>query len=98
MNDLASEYANASFTIIGICGSTNADAWHDYIDEPHMQWPQCLGRDISVARLFHARGVPNFFLIDKNGFIVYHWAGWDDSMSGELEKLIGRNLARPSQQ
>ncbi|HET9176832.1 MAG TPA: TlpA disulfide reductase family protein [Terriglobia bacterium] len=36
MNDLASEYANASFTIIGICGGKDSDAWRNYIEEHHM--------------------------------------------------------------
>lgn len=98
MNDLASEYANASFTIIGICGGKDSDAWHNYIENHHMQWPQYLDSDLRVGRLFEAHGVPNFFLIDKNGYIAYHWIGWDDSMSGKVEKLIDRALAEPRQQ
>jgi cytochrome c biogenesis protein CcmG/thiol:disulfide interchange protein DsbE len=98
MNVLASEYANASFTIIGICGGKNVDTWHNYIEEHQMRWPQYLDRDLRMAYLFRARGVPNFFLIDKNGAIVYHQAGWDDSMAGELEKLIDRTLARSARQ
>ncbi len=98
MNDLASEYANAPFTIIGICDGKDADAWHRYIQEHQMQWPQYLDRDLTMAHLFYARGVPNFFLIDKHGYIVAHWAGWDDSMAGQVEKLIDRTMARSGQQ
>jgi peroxiredoxin len=98
MNDLASEYSNAAFTIIGICGGRDSDAWHNYIEEHRMQWPQYLDQDARMGRLFGARGVPNFFLIDKNGYIVDHWVGWDDSMASQVEKLIDRTLDERGQQ
>lgn len=96
MNDLANEYANASFTIIGICGSKDTETWHNYIQEHHMRWPQYFDADLSMTHLFQAHGVPNFFLIDKNGFIVYHQAGWDNSTETRLENLIDKTLARPT--
>ncbi|MEJ2009162.1 MAG: TlpA disulfide reductase family protein [Acidobacteriota bacterium] len=95
MNDLASEYANAEFTLLGICGSKDPNAWHNYIQQHHMQWPQYMDRDLRMAHLFGAHGVPNFFLIDKDGYLVAHWEGWDDSMAGQVEKLIDHTLARP---
>ena len=98
MVDLASEYANSSFTMIGISGDKDADAWWTYIEEHQMQWPQYLDRDHRVARLFRARGVPNFFLIDQNGAIVYHQTGWDDSSADRLEQLIDHTLAGSGQQ
>ncbi len=97
MNDLANEYANASFTIIGICGSKDTDSWHTYINDHRMDWPQYFDVNLRMAHLFGARGVPNFFLIDKNGYVVYHQVGWDDSMPNELEKVIDRALDEPSQ-
>jgi cytochrome c biogenesis protein CcmG/thiol:disulfide interchange protein DsbE len=97
MNDLANEYANASFTIIGICGSKDTDSWHTYIDDHRMDWPQSFDANRKMAYLFGARGVPNFFLIDKDGYVVYHQMGWDDSMPSELEKVIDRALKEPSQ-
>ena len=62
-----------------------------------MNWPQYFDLNLSMAYLFGARGVPNFFLIDKNGYVVYHQAGWDNSMPSELEKVIDRALGEPSQ-
>ena len=97
MNDLANEYANASLTIIGICGSKDTDSWHTYIDDHRMDWPQYFDANRKMAYLFGARGVPNFFLIDKDGYVVYHQMGWDDSMPSELEKVIDRALKEPSQ-
>ena len=97
MNDLANEYANASFTMIGICGSKDTDSWHTYIDDHRMDWPQYFDANRRMAYLFGASGVPNFFLIDRNGYVVYHQVGWDDSMPSELEKVIDRALDEPSQ-
>lgn len=95
INEYASEYANAPFTIIGICGSKDPDAWHKYIDQHQLRWPQYLDRDLRMAHLFQAHGVPNFFLIDKDGDLVAHWVGWDDSLTHKVEKLIDHTLAMP---
>ncbi len=97
MNELASEYANAPFTLLGICRGKDQNAWRNYIDDHHLRWPQYLDRDLRMAHLFQAQGVPNFFLIDKNGYIVAHWVGWDNSIAPGLEKLIDRTLGEPGQ-
>ena len=98
MNALADEYSNAQFTLLGVCGSNDPAAWHDYIGQHHLRWPQYLDKGHQMAHLFGARGVPNFFLIDKDGNIVAHWAGWDDSLTGQVGKLIDHTLAAPRRQ
>ncbi|MGA8182444.1 MAG: TlpA disulfide reductase family protein, partial [Terriglobia bacterium] len=98
MNEFASEYANAPFTLLGICGSKDPDAWHNYIEQHQLRWPQYLDRGLHMAHLFQAHGVPNFFLIDKDGYLVAHWVGWDDSLTNRVEKLIDHTLAMPRRQ
>jgi thiol-disulfide isomerase/thioredoxin len=95
INEFAGEYANAPFTTIGICGSKDPNAWQNYIQQHQLQWPQYLDRDLRMAHLFQAHGVPNFFLIDKDGYLVAHWVGWDDSLTHRVEKLIDHTLAMP---
>lgn len=98
MADLASEYANAPFTMIGICREKDADAWRRYIRKHDMPWPQYLDRDRTITHLFRARGVPNFVLIDKSGGIVLHIPGWADAVPDMLEKKIDQVLHEPDQQ
>lgn len=98
MNNLAGEYANAEFIILGICGSKDTATWHDYIQQHQLKWPQYWDKDLSMEHLFGAHGVPNFFLIDKDGYLVAHWVGWDDSLTGPMEKLIDHTLAQPRRQ
>jgi thiol-disulfide isomerase/thioredoxin len=98
MNEYANEYANAPFTIIGICGGKDPNGWHNYIQEHQLRWPQYLDSDLRMAHLFDAHGVPNFFLIDKDGYIVAQWAGWDDSLTHKVEKMIDHTLDMPRQQ
>lgn len=95
MNNLANEYANSEVTFLGICGSKDAPTWRDYIQQHQLQWPQYFDKDQGMERLFGARGIPNFFLIDKDGYLVAHWVGWDDSLTGRVEKLIDHTLAQP---
>ena len=95
MNTFASEYANAPFTLLGICGSKDPTTWHNYIQQHHLQWPQYFDKDLRMARLFDAGDVPNFFLVDKDGYLVAHWVGWDNSLTDHLEKLIDHTLAKP---
>ena len=98
MVSLSNEYANSSFTMIGISGDKDADAWRNYVEDHQMQWPQYLDRGHRIANLFGARGVPNFFLIDKNGDVVFHVRGWGDSLAGLLERRIDQALNEPDQQ
>lgn len=98
MNALADEYSNAQFTLLGVCGSKDPAAWHDYIAQHHLRWPQYLDKGLQMAHLFGAHGVPNFFLVDKDGYLVAHWVGWDDSLTGQVGKLIDHTLARPRRQ
>ncbi|HXH51594.1 MAG TPA: redoxin domain-containing protein [Terriglobia bacterium] len=98
MNEYANEYANAPFTMLGICGGKDASAWHDYIEQHQLRWPQYLDSNLRMARLFDAHGVPNFFLIDKDGYLVAHWVGWDDSLTNQVEKMIDHALDQPRQQ
>ena len=98
MNAFASKYASAPFTLLGICGSKDPNAWRKYVQEHQLRWPQYLDRGLRMAHLFGADGVPNFFLIDKDGYLVAHWVGWDDSLTKRVQKLIDRTLARPRRQ
>jgi thiol-disulfide isomerase/thioredoxin len=98
MNNLAIEYANTEFTLLGICGSKDLETWHDYIQQHQLQWPQYWDKDLQMEHLFGAHGVPNFFLIDKDGYLVAHWVGWDDSLTGRVQKLIDHTLAQPRRQ
>jgi thiol-disulfide isomerase/thioredoxin len=98
MNEYADEYSNAPFTMLGICGGKDPDAWHDYIQEHQLRWPQYLDGDLRMARLFDAHGVPNFFLIDKDGYLMAHWVGWDESLTDKVEKMIDHALDQPRQQ
>lgn len=95
MNEFASQYANAPFTLLGICGSKDPNTWQNYIQQHQLQWPQYLDSNLHMAHLFQAHGVPNFFLIDKDGYLVAHWVGWDDSLTNRVAKLIDHTLARP---
>ena len=57
MSTFARDYANAPFTLLGICGSESATAWRNYIQEHQLQWPQYLDSDHRMGQLFGARGV-----------------------------------------
>jgi thiol-disulfide isomerase/thioredoxin len=95
VSTFADEHANASFTLLGICSGKDPNAWRNYIQQHQLRWPQYLDRDARMGHLFGARGVPNFFLIDKDGYLVAHWVGWDDSLTKQVEKLIDHTLAQP---
>jgi len=98
MSTIASEYSNAPFTLLGICGSKDREAWQNYIQQHQLRWPQYWDSDLRMTHLFGARGIPNFFLIDKDGYLVAHWVGWDDSLTSRVQKLIDHALAQPRRQ
>ncbi|HET7101407.1 MAG TPA: hypothetical protein VFJ52_09680, partial [Terriglobia bacterium] len=86
------------FTLVGMCGTKDADTWHNYIEQHQLRWLKYLDRDLRMAHLFQAHDVLNSILIDKDGYLVAHWAGWDDALTNQVQKLIDHTLAMPRRQ
>jgi thiol-disulfide isomerase/thioredoxin len=87
---LAKEFENENFEIIGVAmeNYNSLDYWKEYIEKNELDWIQVADVDRSIAGLFEVEGIPNVYLLDKNGVILYK--GY--RAQNTLEILIKENL------
>jgi thiol-disulfide isomerase/thioredoxin len=89
---LQKKYAAEPFTILGISGDRDEQAWKTYIAKHKMEWPQSLdpGR---IGSLFKVRSIPTYIILDHEGIVRATRTGYDRSMTdgwldGEIRKLL----------
>ena len=72
---------------IGVSLDTKESELHDYIKENDLQWRQVFSgkawRDDPLAQQYNITGVPNQWLIDREGKLITHKARGD-----ALEQLV----------
>ncbi len=80
-------YKDQGFDIIGISLDDQETELRDYIKDNELQWRQIFSgeswRDDPLAQQFNVTGVPEQWLIDRNGKLITHKARGD-----ELESLV----------
>jgi thiol-disulfide isomerase/thioredoxin len=89
---LQKKYAGEPFTIVGISGDRNEQAWKSYIEKHRMEWPQALdsGR---IGSLFKVRSIPTYIILDHEGIVRATRSGYNRSttdgwLDGEVRKLL----------
>jgi len=80
------------FILISV-SSEEKDVLEDFIEENEMTWPQVRGeRDHLNGYLFDVSGIPAYFLLDHEGFILYRTTGWSSRkarmISSDVSKAI----------
>ena len=86
------KYAAEPFTILGISGDRDEQAWKNYIEKHKMEWPQSLDRG-RIGSLFKVRTIPTYIILDHEGIVRGTRTGYDRSMTdgwldGEIRKLL----------
>ena len=79
-------YRDQGFDIIGISLDTNETKLRDYIKENDIQWRQIFSGkvwDDPLAQQFNITGIPEPWLIDRDGKLITHKA-----REGKLEQLV----------
>lgn len=85
---LFESYRKEGFHVVGVNVDAEADEIPGFLAEHRVSYSVILDPDNAVSRLYRVRGIPNLFLIDKQGRVRKHWVGWDDSLKQVLESEI----------
>jgi len=86
LNSIVDKYAKTNAVII-VAMDENRKRMRHFAEEYALKMPLAIdGTD--VAMNYGARGVPHFFLLDKNQVKVKVWPGFDDSYEAEIESYI----------
>lgn len=99
MKEVYSKYHDMGFEIIGIaCEMKESDRPFliDYVKKHEMAWPQFFdgkGMNNEYTRRYGFNGIPQYFLLDKKGLLVFHTA----SSTGltNLEAVVRNFLGLP---
>jgi len=92
--DLQKRYGSQGLQIIGLNlgGQDDYDKVPEFAREFHIQYPLGIP-DPELENLYvNDNAIPQTFVIDRNGQLLKHFVGYDDSMAEELERAIQASL------
>ncbi|HET9014617.1 MAG TPA: TlpA disulfide reductase family protein [Thermomicrobiaceae bacterium] len=78
MPELQSVYQarqGTGFVILGVDQAESADIVRPYVAQRHFDWTFALDQNTDVSREYGVYGIPESFLVDRQGRIAYIWKG-----------------------
>jgi len=87
------KYKNQGLQVIGIdpVDSLNEDTKH-FISKAGITYPVVIDEKGEIPKKYDVSEYPTFYLIGKDGKVLFAAAGFDKSVEGKLEELIKSNL------
>lgn len=85
---LFQKYKGDGFSVVGVSMDAETEGVPAFVSQEKVSYSIVLDPDNTVGRLYRVHGIPNIFLIDKQGRVRKHWVGWDDSLKPEVESEI----------
>ena len=86
-------WAPSGVGMVGIVYNDTPDAVRDYRSKMATPWPDALDPGGRSALDFGVYGVPETFVVDANGVVVFKLIG--EAKPGSLDRIIGQLVARP---
>lgn len=83
------KYHNAGFTILGVNQAETVDLVRPYVEEGGYTWTFALDQTGETSARYQVYGIPQSYLIDRDGKVVYMWLGIAsrDSLENQLAQL-----------
>jgi thiol-disulfide isomerase/thioredoxin len=85
---LYNKYAPRRFNILAVAVQDREKNWKKSIRRYAPQWPNILDADNAISTLYDIRPVPQLFLINPDGKIVYHSISDNDNLDNLREVLF----------
>lgn len=85
---LYQEHKASGFEVVGISVDSFADAVGPFVKDHRMSYTVLLDLDETVRELYKLRGLPQAFLIDREGKIVKQWFGYDENVHAEMIEAV----------
>ena len=86
------KFSGQPFVILSVSSDRDTAAWHSFIEQHKMDWPQYLDSNYTMQRLYGVDTFPDFILIDQNGFLLYRSSGFGPSLQPQLDAVISTAL------
>ena len=85
---LSERYRGDGLSVVGVNVDAEAGSVARFVTEHRVSYPVVLDPDSQAMELYRVRGIPNLFLVDRQGRLRKRWVGWDDSLIPALEGSI----------
>lgn len=92
VDKVAHEYRGKDVTFLSVSLDDSEAPVRAFMAAKKLSNPVALAGDSGVDLKYQVRGIPAFFLIDKNGFVVEGWEGYNPAMIADWRKEIDRLL------
>lgn len=94
---LHQQYAGDGLQVVGVSIDSRAAATEvrRFLDDNQISFTILHDADERVTRAFRTAGVPETFLIDREGRVVKRWIGKIDPQSEEIQTLVRETLGLP---
>lgn len=83
------KYRDNGFTILGVNQAEPPELVRPYVEEGGYSWTFALDEKGKISERYAVYGIPQSYLIDRDGKVVYMWLGiaTQDSLESQLAKL-----------
>lgn len=83
------------FVVVGISEDSYADAVPPFVAEHKMTYMVLLDLEQTAGEAYSLRGLPQAFLIDREGRIAHKWFGWEPNHEAVMRAAV-EQLLKPS--
>jgi thiol-disulfide isomerase/thioredoxin len=95
LKKIRKQFGGQRFEIIGISADRDRKALEDFVKKNDMTWPQFFDEGLRVSQAgFGVSTFPSYFVVDKNGVVVYYTYGYSMTTAGKLTFEIGAALEK----
>jgi len=89
---IEAEYRGKKFKVLSLSLDTNAEDVLGFLSRHPLPYRVALATD-EIQYRYGVRGIPAFYIIDKNGFVTRYWGGYHPSLPTlwrkEISQLLG---------
>lgn len=94
MDSLQSKYGERGFTVVAVNLDKKREAAMDFLEKHSSSFPIAFDPTGTTAEKYGVKGMPNSFLIDRVGNIVFTHLGFREADKAMLEQQIEKAIAK----
>jgi peroxiredoxin len=87
LEGLHQRYREKGLVILGISFDGDTDTVRNFRKKITMTYPVLMGDD-RLKNDYGLIGIPEMFILDRNGILKHHHLGFDDSLPAQIEKEV----------
>lgn len=92
---LHQELSGAGLAVVGVSQDSFVDAVPEFLAEHKMTYAVLLDPEQKAGEAYALRGLPQAFLIDREGGVAARWFGWEPGHEAAIREAVRAALESP---